>query len=187
MPHYGTIEGHDPMFERNRVDKPSTTREKAIHVELTLDDGRILKGRFFVPSTRHFYDELNGQGGFLEFQSYDGDRQLIAKASLRSVKLSDIPKATGLAARAINDDFDPRAILNVSRDADWNEIRDAYHQLSKLYHPDRYANTNLPKEISNYIDVMARRINAAFNALEKPQQIKREITRAKSEPIYQRG
>ncbi|MCH9806311.1 MAG: J domain-containing protein [Alphaproteobacteria bacterium] len=175
------------MFERNKVDNPSTVREKAIHVELSMDDGRLLKGRFFVPSTRKVYEELNGQGSFLDFQSYDGDREMISKACLRAVRLTDIPRAKGLAARTINDDFDPHAILNVTKGAQWEEIRESYHQLSKLYHPDRYANTNLPEEISNYIDTMARRINAAFSALEKPQQVKREFTRAKTEPIYQRG
>ncbi len=175
------------MFERNRVDNPSKAREKAVHVELAMDDGRVLKGKFFLPSTRQIYDELNSQGGFLDFQPYDGDREMISKASLRSVRLTDIPKGKGLAARTIQDDFDPYAILNISRGANFEEVRNAYHELSKLYHPDRYANTNLPGEISSYIDTMSRRVNAAFSALEKPQQVKRELTRAKTEPIYQRG
>jgi len=34
---------------------------------------------------------------------------------------------------------------------------------------------------------MSRRINAAFAALEKPAQKAREINRARTEPIYQRG
>ena len=34
------------------------------------------------------------------------------------------------------------------------------------YHPDRYAQADLPNEVREYLAAMARKINAAFAALE---------------------
>jgi len=175
------------MFERNRIETPSTKRDKAVAVELALDDGRVLKGKFFVTKSRHVYEELNGGGSFLDFEPYEGPRELISKACLRSVRIAEIPKTASLAARTANSDFDPHSVLDVQRGAPLEEIREAFHRLSKLYHPDRYATTDLPEEVAGYIDAMSRRVNAAFSALEKPAQKVREINRAKTEPIYQRG
>lgn len=175
------------MFERSRTENPSDKRENAISVELSMDDGRILKGHFFTAATRHAYEELNSAGGFLDFQPYDGDRELISKAAVRAVRLTDIPKANHLRLAKGSDEFDPYTVLNLPRGADWEAIREKYHCLSKLYHPDRYANLDLPVEVKSYLDTMSRRLNAAFSALEKPHQVQREFARAKSEPIYQRG
>jgi len=77
--------------------------------------------------------------------------------------------------------------LGVARGVPFETIREAYHRLSTSYHPDRYMNADLPGEVALYLDAMSRRVNAAFAALEKPAQKVREINRAKSEPIYQRG
>lgn len=175
------------MFERNRIETPSTRRDKAIPVELALDDGRILKGKCFVTATRHVYEELNGPGSFVDFEPYEGPREFIAKVSLRSVRVAEAPRPANLANRSASDTFDPHEVLGIERGAPLDAIREAYHRLSKVYHPDRYTNADLPDEVASYLDAMSRRVNAAFAALEKPAQRVREINRAKSEPIYQRG
>jgi DnaJ-domain-containing protein 1 len=175
------------MFERSRTENPSDKREKAITVELSMDDGRILKGHIFTAATRRAYEELNSAGGFIDFQPYDGERELISKAAVRAVRLTDVAKANQLRLATGSEEFNPYAVLNLPRGADWKTIRETYHRLSKLYHPDRYANLDLPAEVKTYIDTMSRRLNAAFSALEKPHQVQREFARAKSEPIYQRG
>lgn len=175
------------MFERNRIDTPSTKRDKAVPVELDLSDGRVLKGNFFVTSSRHVYEELNGGGSFLDFEPYEGPRELISKACVRSVRVAEVPSPASLSNRTANADFDPYAVLSVPRGASLEVIREAYHRLSKQYHPDRYATSDLPEEVAGYMNAMSRRVNAAFSALEKPAQKAREINRAKTEPIYQRG
>ncbi|MDX2287510.1 MAG: J domain-containing protein [Hyphomicrobiaceae bacterium] len=175
------------MFERNRVDNFKQDRETAVPVELTFDDGRVVRGRFLVPSERPIYDVLNGSGHFMDFEPYGGDRELIAKSCLRAIRLMNVPKATGLADRGRSEDFNPFEVLGLERGADWPTIREAYHRLSKLYHPDRYAAAELPDEVLSYMATMARRLNAAYAALEEPHQVKREIARARTEPIYQRG
>lgn len=179
------------MFERNRIDNATRNREKPVPVELAIDDGRIVKGQVFLPASRQIYDELNQSGGFLEFQAYDGPRELIAKTTVRSVRQIEIPSEKPLAAgRAISarqGDFDPYSVLGIEKGAPFEAAREAYFRLSKKYHPDRFANVELPEEISDYLEAMSRRLNAAFAALEKPLQSQRQINRAKTEPIYQRG
>lgn len=175
------------MFERNRVDNVSGQRKNTADAELRLTDGRVLSGRIAMPSTRQIFDELNADGGFLDFTPYHGPRELIAKATVAAVRPLEVPRAARLSATAGADDFDPYRVLNISPEAGLAEVREAYHRISKLYHPDRYSNTDLPPEVSDYIHAMSRRINAAFSALEKPFQAQREMARYKSEPIYQRG
>ena len=45
------------------------------------------------------------------------------------------------------------------------EMREAYHRLVKQYHPDKFANADLPREVKEYLNAMSRRINAAYTAL----------------------
>ena len=50
-----------------------------------------------------------------------------------------------------------------------DKIRQAYIELAKIYHPDRYATVTLPVEVTDYLSAMARRINAAYAALDAKQ------------------
>ncbi len=68
----------------------------------------------------------------------------------------------------------------VSPAASREEVRQAYFALAKTYHPDRYAATELPCEVRDYLAAMARRINAAHAALEVPE--KRRVQR--QEPVF---
>ncbi len=173
------------MFERNRVDSFKQDKETAVPVELTFDDGRIVRGRFLVPSERPIHEVLNGQGHFMDFEAYGGEREMIAKTTIRAIKLVNVPKAQNLANRSRSEDFNPFEVLGLERGASWPAIREAYHRMSKLYHPDRYATAELPDEVLTYMATMVRRLNAAYAALEEPHQVKREIARSRTEPIYQ--
>ena len=54
----------------------------------------------------------------------------------------------------------------------------------RSYHPDRYANAELPEEVKRYLEDMARRVNAAFSALEEPHQQGRQNTVQRLAPVY---
>jgi hypothetical protein len=171
------------MFERSRVD--SHIQQGAIPAKVVLDDGVTLKGRFVVAVGRGFAEVLNGPGAFLEFEPYGGERQFIAKASIRSLQLIGVPAGQSLNARLKDaDGFDPHAILGVRLDATPDEIRNAYHARAKTYHPDRYANAELPGEVSDYLASMARRVNAAYAALEEPIKVTRRAAQNRAEPVY---
>lgn len=177
------------MFERNKVD--NNPEPAAVPCEITFVGGDVVKGKLLVPVHRTMGDVLNGTGGFLEFEPYGGERNYISKTQVASLKPVGIPKASSLRARVrVLDDFDPHMILGVASDTDYDEIRTAYLRLSKVYHPDRYAAADLPDEVREYLAAMARRINAAHEALMAPRQQAKRNGSERSTPIYtspQRG
>ena len=61
---------------------------------------------------------------------------------------------------------DPHQILAVAPGAPWLAVREAYLRLAKAYHPDRFSGMELPKEVLEYLDAKARRINVAYELLE---------------------
>lgn len=171
------------MFERNKVDTNEQRAKTAIPVEVQLDGGERIKGKFLITSTRSVFDVLNSAEKFIEFEPYGGERELIAKTQLLSIKIIKVPAPRSLTAhyREI-DGFEPYAILGVERGAPWEDVREAYRALSKIYHPDRYASASLPGEVTDYLNAMFRRITAAFSALDKPQQTQKR--RQENAPVY---
>lgn len=173
------------MFERNRVESRSPNQKTAVPVEISTNDGGTFKGKFYIASTRQIFDVLNGPDVFLEFEDYGGTRRLIAKATLTEIKLVNAPAPVNLerSLREV-DDFNPYVVLGVERSMPWDKIRERYLKLAKIYHPDSYSGAKLPTEVEDYMSGMARRVNAAFEALDKPRKVvKRAENRA--QPIYE--
>jgi DnaJ-domain-containing protein 1 len=99
-----------------------------------------------------------------------GEQQFIAKSAIRAVRSMEIPKADQLnleARQAGFADLDAHAVLGVGREAPPEEIRQAYHRMARLYHPDRIASYDLPEEIKDYARAMLVRINLAFEQLRR--------------------
>ena len=169
------------MFERNKVD---SIDHAGMPVELTMMDGEIAKGRLLFSVGRNVFEVLNGPGAFLEFEPHGGERTFIAKAAIGNVKMVTVPRAPNLDQRLRDlDGFDPHAILGVPSQAGVDEVKAAWHKLAKVYHPDCYSSADLPAEVRDYLGSMARRVNAAYAALEVPlQAAKRSSTRAT--PVY---
>jgi hypothetical protein len=170
------------MFERNRVD--NTLQQMTVPAHITLNDGSIHKGKFIFSAARSIYDVLNGETKFLEFETFAGERSLIAKANLASISIVTVPTTGGLRAKLADGDFDPHVVLGVTRDSSWDDVRSAYLKLSKIYHPDLYSNVALPAEVKDYLAAMARRINAAYKALEEPQQAAKRAVIEKAKPVF---
>ena len=148
------------MFERyNQAQAPS----RAIAVQIILNDGESLKGRLLSRNGSNLVELMNGERAFVEFETYDGNMIILGKASVQQVLPLEVPSARELeqAQRQI-ERFDPFAILGISRDADSETVREAYRDMVKLYHPDRYAGMELPREVLNYMASVSKRINAAF-------------------------
>lgn len=173
------------MFERNRVDNAAIVTT-ATAASVTMADGRELKGRFIHSEARSFADCLNGSGAFLEFETYHGERTFLAKTQFVSIKPLVVPEVRKLPMRT-GDDFNPYAILGVGRDAGWDDIRRAFIERSKQYHPDRFANVELPSEVRDYLAAVARRINAAYSELEALELATRKASVPKIKPIFTSG
>ncbi len=173
------------MFERNRIDN---VEHAAVPVELATSDGEVSKGRILVPLGRNMFELLNGPAAFLEFEPYGGERSFVAKSAIRNVKLINVPRAPSLDARLRErDGFDPYDILGVPARASPEEVKAAWHRLSKIYHPDRYATAELPEEARDYLAAMVRRVNAAYAALENAIKPTRPTLAGRTTPIYESG
>ena len=167
----------DGMFERGKGDRA----EGPVSVEITLEDGQRLQGKLVVPPGRVLTEVLNGGLAFVEFQPVDGEPMFIAKTALQWVKPLNVPSAPKLTIA--NEDtgvFNPSAILGIAPAASREQVREAYLHLAKTYHPDRYATAELPPEVREYLAAMARRINAAYDALH----VTRQKRAAKQEPVF---
>lgn len=174
------------MFERSRVD--TSHQETTISVELVLQDETLITGRLVVPMSRHPLDTLNSPAPFIDVIPYEGDRILLAKSTLKSLRFLNPPRSASLDDRLRQrEGFDPHQVLGVSASTPWSEIKAAFHALSLTYHPDRYANADLPREVTDYLAAMVRRINTAFQALERSRTGAARGRPRKAEPIYESG
>lgn len=171
------------MFERGRID--NRPEPISVPVELELMDGTEAKGKLMVASGHAPLDAINNSGGFVEFVPYAGEPRLIAKATIASIKLVGVPRAPHLKPRSgLTDEFDPHAILAIPHDSTWEQVRAAYVQLSKAYHPDRYSSAALPAEVADYLETMARRVNAAYAALETKEKTAKRFRADLAPAVY---
>ena len=137
-------------------------------VFLTLQEGTVLTVSVRLPLSNRLADALNNGDAFLDVMTPSGQQQFIAKTAIRSVRSANVPRADQLDTenRAPGmPSFDPYAILKVAKDASPEDIRQAYHRMAKLYHPDRIASFELPEEVMDYIRAMLVRINLAFEQI----------------------
>jgi DnaJ-domain-containing protein 1 len=173
----GASSQQDGMFDRNKDNTGGPTE-----VEIALSDGQMLNGKLTLPPGRSLPDFLNGAATFVEFQPVDGDRMFIAKSSVHSVRPApSMPAAPDLwAGPTEGSGFDPFKVLGIPADSSREDAREAYLNLAKCYHPDKYASADLPREVRDYLAVMVRRINAAYDTVQS--QMKKKA--AKQEPIF---
>ncbi len=136
---------------------------------ITLVDGRRLRGNMLVARDKSLSDTFNMPMPFIEFEDFDEGPVIVAKSSIVSLRPLKIPAADQLDKKLTSlDKSDSHRILGLTKSATRDEIRSAYLALARLYHPDRFASTELPSEVAEYIDQMARRINIAYADIVPP-------------------
>jgi hypothetical protein len=175
------------MFDRGRNDNGASDTATGTSVAVTLIDGTELKGRIAIQQGRALADILNGPGPFIEFETFDGPRQFLAKHAINGVRIIIPPRVPSLARMRDSDGFDPHAILGLPLGAPPEDVRAAYLGKAKVYHPDRYANAELPDDVRAHLEGMARRINAAFAALQAPREESRQKPVQQITPVYSSG
>jgi sRNA-binding regulator protein Hfq len=148
------------MFESNE----SKAKSNRALVAVTLKDGTTTTLSIRLPLTSKLSDALNNADAFLDVLEADGRQSFVAKHAIQRVELVDVPKVDQLSLqrrRSDNTMFDPFAVLGVHRGASQDEIKQAYYQMVRKYHPDRFATMDLPKEMIEYTAAMLVRINLA--------------------------
>ena len=156
------------MFERNPIDNRSAM---AVAVEIALADGSVVTGRAALSAGRGIHQLLSGDEPFLYVEQFDGEQAFIPRTEIKGVKLIQPASLRALSLPVADaSSFDPHRVLGVPKTASWDEIRAAYHRLTKLYHPDRFAGVELPPEVASYVEGKTRQINAAFRLLKSPRR-----------------
>ena len=69
---------------------------------------------------------------------------------------------------------DPYKVLGVSRDATDDEIKKAYRELARKYHPDNYQNSDL----ADLVEEKMKEINEAYDLIQKERSGKGSSTNA---------
>jgi len=144
-----------------------------IHVELQMADGSVRRGTVLLSRDKTLREFLNiGAEAFIDFECKRDGAVVLAKSSVRAVrqedpkKQSDQAKVDALAARQTElDKTDHYKVLGVPTNIDPDGLRKAYITKARTYHPDRFAESELPAEIFEYLNAMTRRLNAAYEEL----------------------
>ena len=137
-------------------------------VFMTLTDNSVTTVSIRMPLSNRLGDALNNADQFLDAMTIGGQQIYIAKSDIRSVRSAALPKSDQLDLEGrsqILQGFDPYAVLKVEKGASADEIKQAYHKMARLYHPDRIASYDLPEEVKDYVRAMLVRINLAFEQI----------------------
>jgi hypothetical protein len=152
------------MFDRNR--SPNSTGMTDAVVRLVLVDGSNLDGHVALPASARLDSFINNADRFLAFTDHDGTMQFIAKDQIAAIRPVAVPRSNQLSRRlADGTSFNPHEILGLEPGAGPDAVRQAWLMMARLYHPDRFAGTDLPREMAAYVKAMQQRVNLAYEAL----------------------
>lgn len=134
-----------------------------VAVDIQLMDGSSMKGNVFIPRDKQLREILVGPEPFIEFDCFRLGAIVLSKQAIRLVRQNSLPEADQLERRQkALEKSDPFMILGVPHNATKDAVRQAYIELARVYHPDRYISHQLPPEMAEYVNAMARRINTAY-------------------------
>jgi DnaJ domain len=133
-------------------------------VNLTFADGKNAMVSVKLSITGKLNETLNNQDQFLDVISGTGEAYLIAKSHVVKVEIVDPPqpKLNQQRRSADRTQFNPWAVLGIESSVSKEDLRHAYLTLVKTYHPDKFANYELPQEMKDYAAAMLARINLAY-------------------------
>jgi len=146
----------------------SEAERQRVAVTLTLQSGDVLNGHVFLMNSQRLRDLLNNPDQFIDFEKRDNSLNMIAKSAIATISPIDLPRTDHLFRRTQNvAAFDPHQTLGVDRGANHGEIRAAYLAKARLYHPDKLAGKDVPREVGDYMNSMFIRIQRAYEELER--------------------
>jgi len=135
-----------------------------VPVAISLSNGREVSGCVVIARSASLIDAVNGLGKFIEFESCQGEHELLATSAICAMR--PIAKSNGCCstlARPARQELDPHIILGLAKGASRAEIRAAFHSLLMACHPDGHASTELMPQRTDELDARARGANAAYD------------------------
>lgn len=146
---------------------PSSGQGQRALAILHMADGKKLPVSIKLSLSGKLTETMNHSDQFIDVIAGAGQQLLINKSSIESVEISDPPVARLNQQRRAADKavFDPHAVLGVASGVSKEDVRAAWLHLVKVYHPDRFANLDVPQEMKDYAAAMQARINMAYQQL----------------------
>lgn len=132
--------------------------KKKVRVNIRLEDGTFLDGHVFCALEQRVSDLLNDEREFLPFESMNEDIIMLRKGVVSQIQAREESSEKQISS-------DPYKLLGLERGATRSEIREAYHDKVRAYHPDRIISLDLPEDMTDYANDMLSRINAAYESL----------------------
>jgi hypothetical protein len=135
-------------------------------VEVLIADGSLMKGTVLVQRDKSLKDVFSGTDQFIEFECMVNGDMVLGKAAIATVRAAKQIKTDQLERKLkMLEKSDAFAVLKLPKTASREQARDAYLAMARAYHPDRFAGFELPAEVSEYLNAMARSINSAYSEL----------------------
>lgn len=139
--------------------KDASYRSKTrVRVNLQLEDRSMLDGFVFCGQGERLSDILNDAREFLPFETHTKDIMMLRKGMI-----SNIVAREEVGKKTVS--TDPFEILGISKAASHDEIKQAYHQKVRLYHPDKLTSLGLPDDVTSYASDTLARINSAYDLI----------------------
>jgi hypothetical protein len=138
---------------------------KTFEVSIRMLDGAVIRGSVNPGNSTSIEGILSKETPFLEFRSQDGQRKFIAKHQIAYVEPVEPLRKPVLISPNDPRYCDAFKLLGLDKNCTFDQAKQAYHAMAKLYHPDVYAGLKLPVEIERYVAEMFRQINTAFTEI----------------------
>ena len=154
------------MFGRQ---DPSSNQKRLV-ARLVLRSGESERAAITHPAHKSLRDWLNDGAPFLEIERPDGARSLLNKSEIARIDPEEeAPRAEprGRFGDARFDSSDPRVVLGVGATASREEIRAAWRELARRFHPDRLGGLDVPEELLRQAGEILARVNAAYERLSE--------------------
>jgi hypothetical protein len=139
---------------------------RRIQVRMVLASGETIIGSLFASLAGTLRETLNNPDKFVEVEKPDGTSIFLLKDLIQSASILVVPKADHLKKRKTdNHDINAYEELGLKPGATHEQIRTAYRTKVRIYHPDRLASVDVPKEVADYMSAMFIRVTTAYHEL----------------------
>lgn len=143
----------------------NTTSANNVDVRIKLADGSTVDGAIPGGVTSDLATVLNRPGSFLELITASGQKRYIGSNHVMTVekvaplKQPKAPNSVGANSKTAH------AILGLEQGYSAADLRTRYHQMVKMYHPDKYESVDLPPELDSYVREMFEAVGRAHDEL----------------------
>ncbi len=156
------------------------TNHIQVPASIRLTDGSILVGTVNCGITGKLENVLNQENSFVEFMSKDGHQRFITRHQIASVEPIETTGKIPTLHAAETGASEPYAAMGLVPGCSMEQAKEAFHRLSKMYHPDKWSGEDVPREIAKYASDKFRQINAAFTVVRAEAQ-KAELAAAQAQ------